>query len=175
MSLLFTIFLVAIGLSIDTFSLSLSYGMLSISKSKILKISIFVGIFHFIMPILGNSLSFLLPKIDKNTIIGIIFLIISIDIINSFFKEKELKPINTLFNIILFSFAVSIDSFTVGVGLDAFLYPDLFITSIFMIVSFSFTYIGLTLGNKINQRIGFISQILGFILLFILSLIYLFK
>jgi putative Mn2+ efflux pump MntP len=112
---------------------------------------------------------------DKNTIIGIIFLIISIDIISSFFKEKELKPINTLFNIILFSFAVSIDSFTVGVGLDAFLYPDLFITSIFMIVSFSFTYIGLTLGNKINQRIGFISQILGFILLFILSLIYLFK
>ena len=175
MSIFLTIILVAIGLSMDTFSLSLSYGMLSIAKDKILKISISVGIFHFFMPIFGNSLNIFLPPINKNIIIGIIFLTISINIITSFFKEKEITPINSIFNIIMFSFAVSIDSFTVGVGLDAFLYPHVIVTAIFMLVSFLFTYTGLTLGNKINQRVGFISQIIGFLLLFILSIIYLFK
>ena len=45
--------LIAVGLSMDAFSLALSYGTLELSNTDNIKTSFFVGIFHFFMPILG--------------------------------------------------------------------------------------------------------------------------
>ena len=48
------ILLIGISLSMDTFSLSLSIGSVS-NQSRLLKLlPLFVGIFHFFMPIIGN-------------------------------------------------------------------------------------------------------------------------
>ena len=76
----FTELIVAVSLSMDTFSLSLAYGMLGIEKKIIIKISFIVGIFHFIMPLVGNKIgTYFLSMININPsiIIGIIFLILS--------------------------------------------------------------------------------------------------
>ena len=50
------IFMLAVGLSMDAFSLSLIYGTLELSKKRCRQMSIIVGIFHFIMPILGYQI-----------------------------------------------------------------------------------------------------------------------
>lgn len=176
MFIFFTVFIVAISLSMDTFSLSLSYGMLNISKKDVLRISIFVGIFHFLMPLLGNicgEMLFKIIPIEEKTLIGIIFLTISVDIIFSMFKEKEISPIKTIIDILLFSFTVSIDSFATGTCLDVFNMNSLFIVSIFMIVSFLFTYLGLSFGVSLHNKIGKISELIGLILLITLSFFYL--
>lgn len=176
MFIFFTVLIIAISLSMDTFSLSLSYGMLNISKSKILKISIMVGIFHFFMPLLGNicgEILFRYIPIEDNKLIGIIFLTISVEIMFSLFKEKEINLINTFTDILLFSFAVSIDSFATGTCLDIFGMSNILIVSIFMLVSFMFTYLGLSLGYSLHSKIGIISEIIGLILLMILSFFYL--
>ena len=53
---IFIILIIAVSLSMDTFSLSLAYGMLKLKNSIIKQISITVGIFHFFMPLLGDFL-----------------------------------------------------------------------------------------------------------------------
>ena len=176
MFIFLTILIVAISLSMDTFSLSLSYGMLNIKKKEILKISFFVGVFHFFMPLFGNIIGKVLFNyipVDENKIIGIIFLTISVDIIFSLFKNKEISSINSINEILFFSFTVSIDSFITGTCLDVFNTNYFFITFLFMIVSFLFTYIGLSIGYYIHDRIGVISEIIGIILLISLSFFYL--
>lgn len=172
----FLLIIVAISLSMDTFSLSLSYGMLNINKKNILKISIFVGLFHFFMPLLGNlfgELIFNLIPFNEKYLLSIIFLTISVDIIFSLFKKNEISPINTLFDILFFSFTVSFDSFVTGTCLDVFEFSYLFIVFIFMIVSFIFTYCGLFIGCFIHNKIGFVAEIIGVILLLSLSFFYL--
>lgn len=175
MFIFFTVLIVAISLSMDTFSLSLSYGMLNISRKDILRISICVGLFHFIMPLLGNicgEMLFRFIPIKENVLIGIIFLTISVDIFFSLFKEKEVSPIKTIIDILLFSFTVSIDSFATGTCLDVFNMPELIIVSVFMVISFIFTYIGLSLGYSFHNKLGEISTIVGLILLMLLSFFY---
>ena len=47
---------IAIALSMDTFSLSLSLGTYNISYKKIFQISFTVGLMHFLMPLFGDFL-----------------------------------------------------------------------------------------------------------------------
>lgn len=176
MFIFFTILLVAVGLSMDTFSLSLSYGMININKKDIIIISIFVGLFHFFMPLLGNifgSIILNVIPISERIIIGIIFLIISFELIISLFKKEDIKPINNYFDIILFSITVSIDSFSTGLALDVFNTSNILVAIIFMIISFIFTYIGLNLGKNLHDFIGKRAEYIGILILLSLSIFYL--
>ena len=176
MFIFFTVLIVAISLSMDTFSLSLSYGMLNISKGNILKISVCVGLFHFFMPLLGNfcgEMIFRIIPVEEKSLIGIIFLTISVDIILSLFKEKEISPIKSFIDILLFSLTVSVDSFATGTCLDVFRMNSFLVVFIFMLISFIFTYFGLSLGFTLHNKIGKISELIGLILLITLSFFYL--
>ena len=47
------IFIIAISLSMDAFSLSLAYGTVSMTKKERTLLSTIVGVYHFFMPIFG--------------------------------------------------------------------------------------------------------------------------
>lgn len=170
------IILIGISLSMDAFSLALAYGTLNLKTKDINLLSIIVGLYHYFMPLLGmfvgKKIINLLP-ISSNFLVFIVLFLIGIQmIIESFKEEKEIKKLN-LFEMILFGLAVSIDSFSLGLGLKT-LYKNPYISAlIFSISSMLFTYIGLKLGKKINQKIGNISTIFGGITLIIIGIIYL--
>lgn len=170
------IILIGISLSMDAFSLALAYGTLNLKNRNINLLSIIVGLYHYFMPLLGmfvgKKIINLLP-ISSNFLVFIVLFLIGIQmIIESFKEEKEIKKLN-LFEMILFGIAVSIDSFSLGLGLKT-LYKNPYISAlIFSISSMLFTYIGLKLGKKINQKIGNISTIFGGITLIIIGIIYL--
>lgn len=170
------IILIGISLSMDAFSLALAYGTLNLKNRNINLLSIIVGLYHYFMPLLGmfvgKKIINLLP-ISSNFLVFIVLFLIGIQmIIESFKEEKEIKKLN-LFEMILFGIAVSIDSFSLGLGLKT-LYKNPYISAlIFSISSMLFTYIGLKIGKKINQKIGNISTIFGGITLIIISIIYL--
>lgn len=172
------IFIIAVSLSMDAFSLSLAYGTISLSKKEINLLSVIVGIYHFFMPIFGMLIGkfiFDILKINQNIIVLIIFGFIGINmIIESFKKEEKIKKMKIL-EMILFGLAVSIDSFSVGIGINSISNNFLMCSTIFSITSFIFTYIGLVLGNKLNQLIGKISTLIGGITLMILGIIYVIK
>lgn len=178
MSNFLTILLIAVTLSMDTFSLSMAYGMLNLKNKLIRIISIMVGIFHFFMPLLGNYLGELILSMipfNASLIIGSVFLCLALQLLFSLFKKEELVPLNNFISIILFAFTVSLDSFSVGIGLNAISEKHFYCSLIFMTVSFLFTYFGLKAGSKLNNIIGNKAQLVGVILLFLLSINYILK
>ena len=88
--------------------------------------------------------------------------------------KEEVKKLSIL-EMIMFGLAVSIDSFSVGIGLNNISNNLIMCSSIFSIISFIFTFIGLQLGNKLNQMIGKMSTIIGGIALIIFGIFYLIK
>ncbi len=169
------IFLIAISLSMDAFSLSLAYGTISLKKSEIKLLSIIVGIYHFFMPILGMLIGSFIIKIlpiDEDVITLVIFSFIGINmIIETFKKEENIKKMK-IGEMILFGLAVSIDSFSVGIGINNISNNFLLCSCIFSVTSLIFTYIGLILGNKLNELIGKVATLIGGISLIILGIIY---
>lgn len=167
--------LVAISLSMDTFSLSIIYGTLGMSKKEIITLSSIVGLFHFFMPLLGNMLGEAILSyipIASSTIVGIIFFALAIEMLCSLIKQEEVKKLTSFWSLLLFGFTVSIDSFSVGIGLDAILNNDVIATTIFMITSFLFTFVGLLMGKKLKSYFGKLATIVGALLLFLLSIYY---
>ena len=176
MFLFLPVIMTAISLSMDTFSLSLSYGMINVNKKDIFKVSLFVGLFHFLMPLFGDTFGkiiFNIISIDENKLIGFIFLAISIELLFSLFKEKNVSSINNYYDIIFFSFVVSIDSFITGTCLDVFHLNKLIVVLIFMFISFLFTFIGFSLGYSFYKKIGLYAEIIGVVILISLSIFYL--
>ena len=84
-------FFIAIGLSMDAFSLSIAYGTNKINKIKIIILSTLVGIFHFIMPLIGSNIGqkifFLINK--SNYIVSIIFFLLSYEMYKSRNEKHE--------------------------------------------------------------------------------------
>lgn len=167
------IFIIAVSLSMDAFSLSLAYGTLNLEKNKFKQLALIVGIFHFIMPILGTLIGKVIINtlpILPNTLVFIILFLIGVQmILESFKEERNIKKLD-LIEMLLFGFAVSIDSFTTGISL---IYQSLILSSLLIaLTSFTFTYLGLILGKKINKLIGKISTIIGGIILIIIGIMY---
>ncbi|MBR6690300.1 MAG: manganese efflux pump [Bacilli bacterium] len=172
------IFIIAVSLSMDAFSLSLAYGTISMSKKEIRLLSIIVGIYHFFMPILGMLIGkfvFNIMHISGDLIVLIIFSFIGINmIIESFKKEESVKKMK-IGEMILFGLAVSIDSFSVGIGINNISNNFIMCSIIFSLISFLFTYVGLKLGDKLNQLIGKVATLIGGITLILLGIIYIIK
>ncbi len=172
----FIYFFIAIGLSMDAFSLAIAYGTNGINFKKIITLSSFVGAFHFLMPylasLIGKKVSFITS--GANILVGLIFIIIAIEMYLS--KDEEIKGnITDIFSIILFAFTVSIDSFSIGLALSI-IDNNLnlaFIT--FCIVSSIFTFVGLLLGKYLSKKLGKKSTYLGMIILILLALKYIFN
>lgn len=173
---LFIIFLTAIGLSMDAFSLSLIYGTLNMSKKMNRSMSIMVGIFHFFMPLLGYFLGTIILNyipINPDTLVGIIFIILSIEMMISLTKDDQVKILTSFLSVCFFAFTVSIDSFSVGIAFGT-LKNNIYISSIiFSIISALFTYIGVTLGKNLAKNFGGIATLIGSIILLFLGISYL--
>ena len=172
---IYIIITIAVSLSMDAFSLSLAYGTLNLEKQYIKKLSSIVGIYHFIMPLLGLTIGNILLKIipiDPNIIVCVVLTFIGIEMIIDSFKKEDNIKIMTIKEMILFGLAVSLDSFSVGIGLEALTKNYILSVSMFSLSSFIFTYIGLTIGKKINNMIGQISTLIGGIILIIIGITY---
>ncbi|MBQ2872901.1 MAG: manganese efflux pump [Bacilli bacterium] len=173
MSSFLTILIIGISLSMDAFSLALIYGMQGMSKRNKILLSLIVGIYHFIMPLIGLTFGTILDNINLmsiDIIASLILIYIGIDLIISNSKKEDRLEINKL-GFIIFGLSVSIDSLTVGIGLKA-LTDNYLISSItFSLSSLIFTYTGLLLGNIIGSKVGKYSKLTGGIILICIAII----
>lgn len=170
------VIIVAISLSMDAFSLSLAYGTLNLEKKYINLLSIVVGIYHFVMPLLGmfigESILNILP-ISTNVIVFVVLGLIGVEMIIESFKKEKSFSLMKISELLIFGLAVSLDSFSVGLGLSAIYKNPLVCSIIFSISSLLFTYIGLYLGKTINNLVGKVSTIIGGVILIIIGFLYL--
>ena len=173
MSSFLTLLLIGISLSMDAFSLALIYGIQGMSQKQKLLLSIIVGIYHFIMPLIGLSFGTLLTNINIisiDIIASLILIFIGLDLIISNYKKEDRMEI-TKTGFLIFGLSVSLDSLTVGIGLKAITSSYLLSSIVFSLSSFIFTYLGLILGNIIGNKIGSYSKLTGGIILISIAII----
>ena len=172
---LFLTIVVAVGLSMDAFSLSLLYGTLGMSNREKFYLSLVTGVFHFFMPMLGllfGNFLFRFISVDFEIMVTVILSFIGVQMILSSFKDEDVSLLS-FSGYFLFALAVSIDSFSVGITLSGT--SNIILSSfIFSIMSFTFTFLGLFLGGRVFRLFGKISTIIGGFLLILVGLSYLF-
>lgn len=167
---------IAVSLSMDAFSLSLAYGTLNLDKRTINLLSIIVGLYHFFMPLIGMFLGRIILNfihIKPDIVVFIVLMFIGIQMIIESFKKEEKLEVLSKTELFLFGLAVSIDSFSVGIGLNTITSNYIFAAIIFSLSALIFTYLGLNLGKKISEMIGKIATFFGGITLIIIAFIYL--
>lgn len=170
------IFIIGISLSMDAFSLSLAYGTLDLKEKDMDILSVVVGFYHFIMPLLGVLIGAMILQwfpINPDIIVFVVLSFIGFQMIIESRKEQDDIKKLTILEMLCFGLAVSIDSFSVGVGLKMLTSHHLLCAILFSLTSFVFTFLGLHLGKKVHQKIGKISTIIGGLVLIILGIIYL--
>lgn len=172
----FSIVLIGIALSMDTFSLSLGVGMFHVSNKKALKLAIIVGIMHFVMPFLGMILGEQLIhifEIKYDVLLGFILILISLQMVVDIIRHEEEKFDLSFLGMFLFAFGVSLDSFSLGLGLKAITSNIYLAMSVFAICSSLFTYLGIVVGRFANKLLGIYANVLGAIILFVLGFMHL--
>ena len=171
-----TLFIIAIGLSFDSFAVSVSSGIIRnriifIDASKIaLSLAVFQGSMPLIGWLLGRTISKSITTFDHWIAFGLLGLLGLRMIISGLRGNKEDKIVDPLKPLVLLSLslATSIDALVVGVSF-AFLEVRMVLAVLIIgSVTFIASMVGILSGKKIGNRLGGRMEVLGgIILLFI--------
>lgn len=168
-----TIFLIALGLSFDTFAVSLSNGLRGkdLHFFTAFKIAFLFAFFQSMMPVLGwlagNTVKSYFDEFD-HWIAFFLMLFLGLKMIyNGLFQKKENKIFNPfhLPTILMLSLATSIDALAVGFG---FAFLNLNIITAVIIIAFTtgiVAMLGMLFGKNLSYKTGNFTEIIGGIIL----------
>jgi putative Mn2+ efflux pump MntP len=168
-----TILTVAVALSFDSFAVSLGCGAVQsrISLWTALKIAGIMGLFQGLFPVLGFYLGYsvrgYIESIDHWVAFGLLGIIGTKMIIESFSPAEERKKKNILKNSIIITLAVgtSIDALAVGISF-AFIYKRIWFEAIVIgIITFLASMTAIRIGKSAGPRLGFMVERIGGMLL----------
>lgn len=170
---LITISLIAIGLAMDAFAVSIANGiaMKTLRVRHALLIASFFGGFQAVMPVIGwlagISLKEILSSIDHWIAFGLLSAVGIKMIYESFkIKEAEEEAQNlTIYLLLMLSIATSIDALAVGLSF-AFLDISIFAPVLIIgIVTFVLSYLGVVIGNRFGHLFESKIEIVGGVVL----------
>lgn len=176
---LITIFIMAIALGMDAFSLGIGIGMRGIRLIHVLRISLMIGFFHIVMPLLGiftgQYVGALLGTVTGYVAGGLLVLLGGHMVVNAF-RDGVTKVVNhhTWIGMTLFALSVSIDSFSVGVSLGMFRSDLLLTVLMFGFFGGLLSMVGLLLGRKVSPNLGDYGEALGGAVLLAFGLVFIF-
>ena len=172
-----TILLLAIGLSFDSFAVSVCSG-LNLPRIRFIqaaKIAIFLALFQAFMPLIGwlvgNSMKSLIEPVDHWIAFGLLSLIGGKMIIESFINSEEREIKNPLDHkvILTLSLATSIDALAVGFSFATFLNKILIAVFIIGLVTFIASMLGILLGKRTGSKINKYAEIIGGLILVVIG------
>ncbi|MFZ0442668.1 MAG: manganese efflux pump MntP family protein [Methanobacterium sp.] len=169
------IFLIAVGLAMDAFFVSLTRGMVDKTTVKhALIIAIFFGGFQALMAIGGWILGIPFKSIVSTYAPWIAFILISVVgikmIYESFSVEEDDNNDFSIKEITILAIATSIDAFVVGISLALLNTPVIEPAIIIGIVAFILSFMGVYLGKKIGYLFGKQIEIIGGVILILIGI-----
>lgn len=173
-----TILLIAVGLAMDAFAVSIASGLSTNSKKRqkyALITASFFGFFQMLMPLIGWSIGFnlqkLIAEVDHWLAFGLLAFIGIKMIYDSTKKEKPDKNASLrLSSLLTLSIATSIDALMVGLSF-AFIQTSILVPIIAIgIITFSLSYGGYIFGCSLGQFFESKIRILGGIILILIGL-----
>ncbi len=175
---LIEILIIAIGLSMDAFAVSIGKG-LSVAKSKLsyyIKVGLWFGGFQALMPLIGYLLGYSFADAVADFDHWIAFALLAIiggNMIKEAVGNKEDEENNADFSIkalFVLAVATSIDALAAGVSF-AFLKTDIISSiTIIGITTFLFSIVGFKIGNIFGNRYKKKAELVGGVILITIGL-----
>lgn len=169
-----TLFLIAIGLSLDSFAVSLANG-LSIKKLTtwhIFQSSANLALFQGIMPVIGYYLAigfqYIIRDYDHWIAFILLLLIGAKMIYESFNKDKSIKKNGiqlSRIRLVAQGIGTSIDALAIGASFALLEIEIIFPAIIIFLVTFIASLIGIKIGKYYGKRLGSKMEFLGGVIL----------
>jgi len=173
----FEIIIIAIGLAMDAFAVSLgvaaSRGNMSFRPT--FRLSFHFGLFQFFMPIIGWFIGYeIVDYLEINIWIAFgLLLFVGTRMIISGFKDEPVEKRRDLtkgMSLVILSIATSIDALAIGFSL-AMLKLDIWYPSVIIgIITAMLSLIAIYLGKKLNAQFGKYMEVIGGIILILISI-----
>lgn len=168
MSLL-TIFLLAVGLGVDAFSVAIGIGASNNKKSwaPVFRLSLAFGLFQFVMPLIGwlagSTVVDRIQSFDHWIAFALLVLVGGKMIREGFEKESDEQKTDQTrgWPLFLLSIATSIDALAVGFSFSLLKIDLLFPAAIIGVVCFMMTAVGMIFGKGLARIFGRKVEILG--------------
>lgn len=171
------IVLIAIGVSMDAFAVSICKGLAT--KEKTLKTAslcgIWFGLFQVIMPLIGFFLGRVLAGLIENIDHWIAFVLLGIigaNMIKEAFSKKEEEVSNDLsfLKMLVLAIATSIDALAIGITF-AILNVKIWICVLIIgLTTFTFSFVGAIIGHKFGEKHKNKAEFVGGLILIILGI-----
>ncbi len=168
-----SIFLIALALSMDAFSVAMAIGAAGRGHSSIavIRLATAFGVFQFVMPILGwllgKTVVSYISDYDHWIAFGLL-LIVGLRMIKEYFdkdeKERTKDPTKG-WSLLILSIATSIDALAVGVSFAFFDVNIYYASAIIGVVCFIITALGMIFGKALSRILGKKAVLLGGIVL----------
>jgi putative Mn2+ efflux pump MntP len=163
---LITLMIMALAISMDAFSIGIGVGMVGVRLRHILKISITIGAFHFIMPLVGILIGHFLSRYIGSfaTFVGGVLLIIlgAHMLWSSLFGKEGVTGVPSRgIPLLLFAFSVSIDALSIGFSLGLFSVNTWLTIALFGFWGTIMTMLGLLLGRNVGSWLGEYGEAFG--------------
>jgi manganese efflux pump family protein len=166
---LVTVFILAVGLGVDAFSVAIGIGATNDKKSwvPVLRLAVAFGLFQFVMPIIGwlagQTVVEIIASFDHWIAFALLALVGGKMIWEGFEKESDEKKADQTrgWPLLLLSIATSIDALAVGFSFSILKNPILFPAVIIGIVCFIMTIIGMIFGKVLAKIFGKKVEIFG--------------
>ncbi len=175
---LVSILLVAVSLSMDSLAVAVASSMAldSIGVKGSAKIGASFGLFQAGMPIIGwyggSAFMWLISGFDHWIAFSLLAFIGGKMVYEAFFEADEVSGKNPieLWNLIVISFATSIDALAVGIGFSALRVPIIAPAAVIGIVCFAISFTGAYFGNRSGKYLGGRVRAIGGIVLISIGL-----
>ncbi len=171
------ILFIALGLAMDSFSVSVAHGLASETSkiSKALINAVFFGFFQAIMPVIGwlagESVADLISGFDHWIAFGLL-IFIGLKMIYESTKNESTSFIGS-YNVkmlLILSIATSIDALAVGLSLTFLGLSVLFPALVIGVVTFLLSFIGVLVGDRFGRILKHRVEILGGSILVLIGL-----
>ena len=169
-----TLLLIAIGLSFDTFAVSVTTGLTicDIRFWQAIRVAVILAVFQAAMPligwILGKQVAGFIMQYDHWIAFGLLFILGAKMIYESFQNKDAERKFNPLKLTVLIGLAIatSIDALVVGVSFAFFNDLNIYWTILIIgVVTFLVAMIGMLFGKKVGNKFGTKMEIIGALIL----------
>lgn len=167
------ILLLAMGLALDAFAVSLGVGTAHLATSfrPIFRLSFHFGLFQFGMPVLGwfsgSRVTHLISAWDHWLALGLLSVVGGRMVRSGLSREQESfhgDPSRGL-SLVMLSLATSIDAFAVGLSLAMIGVHILYPSVVIGLVTAGLSLLGLKIGDRLGQRFGKRMEVVGGLIL----------
>ena len=169
------LFLIAVGLSMDAFAVSICKGLSvkKLSPKHVLLVGVYFGGFQFLMPVIGYLLGFRFEHLITNIDHWIAFVLLAFIggnmIKESFGKSEELNDDFGFKTMLLMAVATSIDALAVGITF-AFLNVSIIpAASLIGVTTFIIAAVGIYIGNVFGAKYKSKAELAGGIILVLIG------